>query len=201
MGRVAKDSDHCAQIKMKIVSIALLGYACLAGSASAVQVTDPCPGGSLAGCIALCPSSPPTAYQACVEDCKNRCPSKKVETSCNITELEECQHEIDQAVNHCTVFFPPGLEGIMNCINDIFGATNCQKCICDALPAICQGYCSINQLVECKEEIFQIQIDCGHLNSTEEIQTCIDDIIGATECKKCICDALYYVHPGFCEEH
>ena len=32
-----------------------------------------CPGGSLAACIALCPSNPPDVYQACVEDCGRRC--------------------------------------------------------------------------------------------------------------------------------
>jgi len=32
-----------------------------------------CPGGSLIACINLCPSDPPAAYQACVEDCTKRC--------------------------------------------------------------------------------------------------------------------------------
>lgn len=32
-----------------------------------------CPGGSLSACIGLCPSSPPAAYKACVEDCTKRC--------------------------------------------------------------------------------------------------------------------------------
>ena len=39
--------------------------------------------------------------------------------------------------------------------------------------------------------------DCGHLNSIEEIQTCINDILAATDCQKCICDAL----PGICGKH
>eukprot|EP00040_Diaphanoeca_grandis_P005250 m.32023 g.32023 ORF g.32023 m.32023 type:complete len:504 (-) comp16568_c1_seq1:24-1535(-) len=34
-----------------------------------------CPGGSLAACMALCPSSPPAAYKACVADCVARCSS------------------------------------------------------------------------------------------------------------------------------
>ena len=33
-----------------------------------------CPGGSLPACIALCPSNPPAAYKACVDDCVKRCP-------------------------------------------------------------------------------------------------------------------------------
>jgi hypothetical protein len=32
-----------------------------------------CPGGSLAACMDLCPSNPPAAYQACVQDCVKRC--------------------------------------------------------------------------------------------------------------------------------
>ena len=32
-----------------------------------------CPGGSLSACIALCPSTPPVAYQDCVQDCVKRC--------------------------------------------------------------------------------------------------------------------------------
>ena len=39
--------------------------------------------------------------------------------------------------------------------------------------------------------------DCSHLNSIEEIQTCINDILAATDCQKCICDAL----PGICGKH
>ena len=32
-----------------------------------------CPGGSLSACMALCPSSPPAVYKACVSDCAKRC--------------------------------------------------------------------------------------------------------------------------------
>jgi len=32
-----------------------------------------CPGGSLSACIGLCPSSPPAAYKACVQECVSRC--------------------------------------------------------------------------------------------------------------------------------
>lgn len=33
-----------------------------------------CPGGSLSACIALCPSSPASVYQICVNSCLDRCP-------------------------------------------------------------------------------------------------------------------------------
>ena len=34
-----------------------------------------CPGGSLAACIGLCPASPTSVYQACVQSCSTRCNS------------------------------------------------------------------------------------------------------------------------------
>jgi len=37
----------------------------------------PCPGGTLAACMALCPSSPPSTYQACVGECARDCPGGK----------------------------------------------------------------------------------------------------------------------------
>ena len=36
-------------------------------------VPSGCPGGSLSACIGLCPSTPPVAYQDCVQDCVERC--------------------------------------------------------------------------------------------------------------------------------
>merc|ERR1712055_818182 len=57
--------------------------------------------------------------------------------------------------------------------------------------------CSITELLNCQNEISQAMADCGHLNSIEEIQTCINDILAATDCQKCICDAL----PGICGKH
>ena len=38
--------------------------------------TSDCPGGLLSKCIELCPSSPATAYKACVESCVTRCSSQ-----------------------------------------------------------------------------------------------------------------------------
>merc|ERR1712156_1282676 len=57
--------------------------------------------------------------------------------------------------------------------------------------------CSITELLNCQNEINQAMTDCSHLNSIEEIQTCINDILAATDCQKCICDAL----PGVCGKH
>lgn len=37
--------------------------------------TNPCPGGSLSACIDICPKSPATVYQICVQTCVDRCSS------------------------------------------------------------------------------------------------------------------------------
>ena len=42
-------------------------------SASPGPSPSGCPGGSLSACIGLCPSSPPAAYKACVQECAKRC--------------------------------------------------------------------------------------------------------------------------------
>merc|ERR1711981_488259 len=52
--------------------------------------------------------------------------------------------------------------------------------------------CSITELLECQNEINQAMADCGHLNSIQEIQTCINDILAATDCQKCICENLHF---------
>jgi len=46
-----------------------------ADRAAAVGTAAPsiCPGGLLSECIALCPSTPPIGYEACVESCASRC--------------------------------------------------------------------------------------------------------------------------------
>ena len=33
-----------------------------------------CPGGSLSACMALCPTSPPAVFKACILTCANECP-------------------------------------------------------------------------------------------------------------------------------
>ena len=40
--------------------------------------TPVCPGGSLQACIGLCPSDPPDAYKACVNECVSRCESSSL---------------------------------------------------------------------------------------------------------------------------
>merc|ERR1712107_315409 len=40
--------------------------------------------------------------------------------------------------------------------------------------------CSADQLLNCISEIEKAFEDCSHLNSTDEIMVCINDILGAT---------------------
>ena len=35
-----------------------------------------CPGGTITACMALCPSTPPVAFQDCAEECAKRCPGQ-----------------------------------------------------------------------------------------------------------------------------
>merc|ERR1712228_278370 len=50
--------------------------------------------------------------------------------------------------------------------------------------------CSIDEILACVGEIEQAVNDCGHLTTQEEIMTCINDILGTTNCQKCICDVV-----------
>merc|ERR1712034_24647 len=50
--------------------------------------------------------------------------------------------------------------------------------------------CSIAEMLECASEIGTITNDCGHLATAAEIQACIDDVLGATDCMTCICDII-----------
>merc|ERR1712172_200108 len=46
------------------------------------------------------------------------------------------------------------------------------------------GY-SADQLISCVAEIEKAFEDCSHLNSTDEIMVCINDILAATNCQAC----------------
>merc|ERR1712021_261720 len=50
--------------------------------------------------------------------------------------------------------------------------------------------CSITEMLNCAGEIDTITADCGHLTSPAEIETCINDVLGATDCMTCICDVI-----------
>merc|ERR1712032_1512752 len=46
--------------------------------------------------------------------------------------------------------------------------------------------CSADQLLSCISEIEKAFEDCSHLNSTDEIMVCINDILAATNCQACL---------------
>merc|ERR1712055_990735 len=53
--------------------------------------------------------------------------------------------------------------------------------------------CSADQLLSCITEIEKAFEDCSHLNSTDEIMVCINDILAATNCQACLCDVLPFL--------
>merc|ERR1719339_342669 len=53
--------------------------------------------------------------------------------------------------------------------------------------------CSADQLIGCIAEIEKAFEDCSHLDSTDEIMVCINDILGATNCEVCLCDVLPFL--------
>merc|ERR1712215_476421 len=53
--------------------------------------------------------------------------------------------------------------------------------------------CSIDELLACAGEIQAALDDCSHLTDTSSIVTCINDILGATDCEKCVCDVLPFL--------
>merc|ERR1712107_765642 len=53
--------------------------------------------------------------------------------------------------------------------------------------------CSADQLLSCISEIRKAFEDCGHLNSSDEIMVCINDILAATNCQACLCDVLPFL--------
>merc|ERR1711865_756282 len=55
-------------------SLVLLSLGSAAPIGHVASVTDDvCPGGSLSGCMGLCPGSPDSAFKACVQSCTTRC--------------------------------------------------------------------------------------------------------------------------------
>merc|ERR1712010_148040 len=53
--------------------------------------------------------------------------------------------------------------------------------------------CSADQLLNCITEIEKAFEDCSHLDSTDEIMVCINDILAATNCQACLCDVLPFL--------
>merc|ERR1712080_364349 len=50
--------------------------------------------------------------------------------------------------------------------------------------------CSLDDLMKCEKEIEKAVDDCIHITDAATLQTCINDILGATDCIKCLCDVV-----------
>merc|ERR1711971_1234241 len=48
--------------------------------------------------------------------------------------------------------------------------------------------CSIQEALDCANEIQTALEDCSHLTDTSSIVVCVNDILGASDCGKCLCD-------------
>merc|ERR1712209_162719 len=55
--------------------------------------------------------------------------------------------------------------------------------------------CSIQESLACADEIQLALEDCSHITDINSIITCINDILGASDCQKCVCDVLSFLCP------
>merc|ERR1712096_68782 len=53
--------------------------------------------------------------------------------------------------------------------------------------------CSIDELLACAGEIEAAVEDCSHLTDVSSIVTCVNDILAATDCQKCVCDVVPFL--------
>merc|ERR1711921_65351 len=53
--------------------------------------------------------------------------------------------------------------------------------------------CTLEELAECEAELQKAMEDCSHITDAASFQTCINDILGASDCIKCICDVDPYI--------
>merc|ERR1712058_9508 len=50
--------------------------------------------------------------------------------------------------------------------------------------------CTLEELVRCEGEIQKAIEDCSHITDAASFQTCLNDILGASDCVKCVCDVV-----------
>merc|ERR1711942_427027 len=49
---------------------------------------------------------------------------------------------------------------------------------------------TLEELVRCEGEIQKAIEDCSHITDAASFQTCLNDILGASDCVKCVCDVV-----------
>merc|ERR1712141_312801 len=55
--------------------------------------------------------------------------------------------------------------------------------------------CSLQEALACTDEIQTAMNDCSHVTDINNIITCINDILGASDCIKCVCDVIPFLCP------
>ena len=53
--------------------------------------------------------------------------------------------------------------------------------------------CSLQEVMLCTNEIQSAWDDCSHIEDIATVLTCINDILGASDCQKCVCDVLSFL--------
>ena len=53
--------------------------------------------------------------------------------------------------------------------------------------------CSLQEIMLCTNEIQSAWDDCSHIEDVASVLTCINDILGASDCQKCVCDVLSFL--------
>merc|ERR1711971_1437258 len=58
------------------------------------------------------------------------------------------------------------------------------------LFALVASECTLDDILRCEREIETALDDCLSIGGIEDIQTCITDILAATDCQKCLCEII-----------
>merc|ERR1712055_789523 len=55
--------------------------------------------------------------------------------------------------------------------------------------------CTLDDVLRCEREIETAIEDCLHIGGLQDIQTCVNDILAATDCQKCLCEVIPDLFP------
>ena len=53
--------------------------------------------------------------------------------------------------------------------------------------------CSLQEIMLCTNEIQSAWDDCSHIEDLASAMTCVNDILGTSDCQKCVCDILSFL--------
>merc|ERR1712039_375130 len=59
-----------------------------------------------------------------------------------------------------------------------------------SLASFVAGECTLDDIIRCEREIETAINDCLSIGGIQDIQTCINDILAATDCQKCLCEVI-----------